>query len=216
MRPPWASEITSLGPSSPRAWRPRRKSTQNGSASDGPRPRPIISRRPSVLAATAIIAATETILLPCPGLEVCGVKPETGPLAGLRAVEELVHPLIHILTQLGDGAFGQACEAHGLHQVVHLARGDAADPGLLHHSDQRLPGGLRGSRKPGKQLPCRRFGTLRFNVPTRVSSARSRYPLRHVARSALRSCRPAPIRPSTSASMISCSTCSARVRMKSP
>ena len=38
--------------------KPLRKLDQNGSASDRPRPRPTMSRRPSVFAATAIIAAT--------------------------------------------------------------------------------------------------------------------------------------------------------------
>ena len=37
---------------------------QKVSASEGPMPRPMISRRPSVLAATAIIAATETMRPP--------------------------------------------------------------------------------------------------------------------------------------------------------
>src|SRR5512134_3010478 len=59
--PSWASEITSLMPARPRALRLFRKSDQNTSASDGPMCKPTISRRPSVLTATAIIAATETI-----------------------------------------------------------------------------------------------------------------------------------------------------------
>jgi hypothetical protein len=42
--------------------RPFSKLDQNGSASEGPTPRPTISRRPSLLTATAIIAATETLL----------------------------------------------------------------------------------------------------------------------------------------------------------
>ena len=42
------------------------------------------------------------------------------------------------------------------------------------------------------------------------------YPLRQVVRSPLRSCRPAPMMPSTSVSMISCSTASAMPRRKSP
>jgi hypothetical protein len=40
------------------------KLDQNGSASDGPSPKPMISRRPSVETATAIIAATETMRPP--------------------------------------------------------------------------------------------------------------------------------------------------------
>ena len=41
-----------------------RKVDQNGSVSEGPRPRPTSSRRPSASTATAIIAATETIRPP--------------------------------------------------------------------------------------------------------------------------------------------------------
>lgn len=58
LRPVWASLMTSLTPPRPRARRELRNSVQNVSASDGPMPRPMISRRPSVLAATAIMAAT--------------------------------------------------------------------------------------------------------------------------------------------------------------
>ena len=75
--------------------------------------------------------------------------------------------------------------------------------------------GLRGSRKPGKYEPVLSFGTLRFKGPSRVSKVLSRWPLRQVLRSAERSWRPAPIRPSTSASMMICSTLSARLRRKS-
>ena len=78
-----------------------------------------------------------------------------------------------------------------------------------------FPDVLRGSRKPGKQLPCRSLGTLRFSRSKWVSGARSRYPLRHVVHSLLRSCLPAPVRPSTSASIRSCSTASATARRKS-
>jgi hypothetical protein len=46
------------------ARRERRNSVQNVSASEGPMPRPMISRRPLVFAATAIMAATGTIRPP--------------------------------------------------------------------------------------------------------------------------------------------------------
>src|ERR1700693_1273119 len=62
--PSWASDITSLTPLRPRLTRPFRNADQNGSASDGPLPSPTISRPPSVVAATAIIAATETMRPP--------------------------------------------------------------------------------------------------------------------------------------------------------
>ena len=61
-RPSWLSEMTSLTPRRPRRVSERRNLVQNGSASDGPTSMPSTSRRPSVLTATAIITATETIL----------------------------------------------------------------------------------------------------------------------------------------------------------
>ena len=63
-RPSCKSEMTSLTPLRPRRVSERRLLVQNGSASDGPTSRPSASRRPSVLTATAIIAATEPIRLP--------------------------------------------------------------------------------------------------------------------------------------------------------
>lgn len=64
LSPVRASLIANLTPPRPRARKERRSSVQNVSASDGPMPRPMISRRPSVLAATAIMAATGTIRPP--------------------------------------------------------------------------------------------------------------------------------------------------------
>src|SRR6201987_2070184 len=62
--PSWASEITSLIPRKPRRAMLFRKLDQKVSASEGPICSPTISRRPSVLTATAIIAATETMRPP--------------------------------------------------------------------------------------------------------------------------------------------------------
>jgi hypothetical protein len=59
--PSCASEITRFTPRRPRRSMLLRKALQNVSASDGPMCRPTISRRPSVFAATAIIAATDTM-----------------------------------------------------------------------------------------------------------------------------------------------------------
>src|SRR3954469_2520427 len=60
LRPSCASEITSLTPHRPRCCKPRRKPSQKVAASEGPMPRPRISRRPSWLTPTAIMAATDT------------------------------------------------------------------------------------------------------------------------------------------------------------
>ena len=75
---------------------------QNGSASDGPIPRPMISRRPSAEAATAIIAATETMRPAVPDLEVGRVEPQIRPLAVERAVKKGVYPLVDVFAQFRD------------------------------------------------------------------------------------------------------------------
>ena len=62
--PSCASDVTSFTPRRPRRSMLLRKALQNVSASDGPMCRPTVSRLPSVSAATAIIAATETIRPP--------------------------------------------------------------------------------------------------------------------------------------------------------
>ena len=68
-----------------------------------------------------------------------------------------------------------AGSAHGLHEVVELARGRAGDPRLRRTTaTSAFSTGLRGSRKPGKQDPVLSFGTLRLSGPSRVSSVRSR------------------------------------------
>ncbi|OCP21440.1 hypothetical protein BC361_26640 [Ensifer sp. LC54] len=57
-------EMTRLTSVRPRRAKSRRKEVQNGSALEGPMCRPTISLFPSELAATAIIAATETMRPP--------------------------------------------------------------------------------------------------------------------------------------------------------
>ena len=55
-----------------------------------------------------------------------------------------MHALIDLCAELADGAFADAIEAHRLHQVLHTAGGDAADPGLLNHRHERFLAGLAG------------------------------------------------------------------------
>src|SRR5437762_4608948 len=59
LSPSWAPEMTSLIPRKPRRARLFRNVDQNVSASEGPMCSPRISRLPSVLTATAIIAAVQ-------------------------------------------------------------------------------------------------------------------------------------------------------------
>ena len=83
-------------------------------------------------------------------LEVGGVEPDVGPVAGQGSVQELANPFVDILAQLRDGALGDAAQPHSLHQIVDLAGRDAADPSLLNYGDERLLRGLAGLKEARK------------------------------------------------------------------
>ena len=70
--------------------------------------------------------------------EVSRVEPQIRPVAGERAVEEGVHPLVDLLTELGDLRLADPGQTHSLHQIVDLSRRNAGDPRFLDHGDQRL------------------------------------------------------------------------------
>ena len=110
----------------------------------------MISLRPSVLAATAIMAATADDPPALADLEVGRVEPDIGPVAGQRPVQELADPLVDVLAQLRDRALRDAAQPHGLGQIVDAAGRDAADPRLLDHGDQRLLRGLAGLEEAGE------------------------------------------------------------------
>ena len=162
LRPSWASEITSFTPCEPALDQARAGSRSRRSPPrDGPMCRPTISRRPSVLTATAIMAATETIAAALAHLEVGRVEPEIGPLAGERALEEGVHPLVDVLAQLGDRALGDAGHAHGLHQIVDPAgarRRRSRPPGSPRPAPSRPSSAAPGSRE--SSCRCRSLGIL--------------------------------------------------------
>ena len=75
-------------------------------------------------------------------LEIGGVEPDIGPVAGQGPVEELADPLVDVLAELRDRALGDAGQPHRLRQFVDAAGRDAADPGLLDHRHQGLLRGL--------------------------------------------------------------------------
>src|SRR3954452_21889551 len=72
--------------------------------------------------------------------EVGGVKPEVGPLADERAIEERPDPVVDVLAQLADGALADPGPPHRLHQVIVAPRRDGTDPSFL---DLRHQGLLR-------------------------------------------------------------------------
>jgi len=96
-------------------------------------------------------------------LQVGGVEPQIGPVAGQRAVQELADPFIYVLAELRHRALGDAAQPHRLHQIVDAAGRDTADPGLLERAigtpsvretmasaTSACSEVLRASRKPGK------------------------------------------------------------------
>ena len=73
-------------------------------------------------------------------LHVGGVQPQVGPVALQGPLEEAVDLVVDLPAQPGDLALGDAAHPHGLHQLVHRARGHALDVGLLDHRRQGLLG----------------------------------------------------------------------------
>src|SRR5205085_9450925 len=73
-----------------------------------------------------------------PRLDVGRVDPQVRPVTFDLAVQECAHTLVELPAQPADLALGDARHAQGLDQVVHRARGDALDVGLLDHRSQRF------------------------------------------------------------------------------
>ncbi len=71
-------------------------------------------------------------------LQIRGVDPDVGPLTFKRTVEKGLDASVDLFTEPADLGLGNAAPAHNLDQIVHRARGDALDVGLLDHRRQRL------------------------------------------------------------------------------
>src|SRR6202008_3652281 len=69
-----------------------------------------------------------------------GVDPQIRPVALDRTGEERLHLVVDLTTQPRDLALGDTAHAHGLHQIVDRAGGDALHVGLLHHRGERFLG----------------------------------------------------------------------------
>src|SRR5438477_12989969 len=100
-------------------------------------------------------------------LQVGGVEPQIRPLAGERAVEKRVHPLVDLLTQLGNLRLADPGQPHRLHQIVDPPGRHAADPRLLDDRDQRLLRALAGfeERREVATLPQFRDAQLQRAEP---------------------------------------------------
>src|SRR5690606_36703981 len=73
-------------------------------------------------------------------LDVLGIKPQVRIPACQRAIPEFLHHLVQLGASPGDLALADARHAQGLYQLVHLARADAEDVGLLDDGHHRFLG----------------------------------------------------------------------------
>src|SRR3546814_4949290 len=70
-------------------------------------------------------------------LEVGGVDPEVGPVALQGALQEGDHPLVDLLAETGNLAFGNAGHAQRLDQLVDVAGRDALHPRVKPEGDRK-------------------------------------------------------------------------------
>ena len=202
-KPSWASEITSFTPRRPRRVRLRRKSVQNGSASEAPTCMPSTSRRPSLLAPMAIMAATETMRPGLTHLEIGGIDPQIGPVALDRTVQESLHPFVDLATQTGDLTLGDAAHPHRLDQIIDRTGRDALHVGFLDDGGQCLLGGTSRLQEGWEVAAGTQLGNAQADrAGPRLPDCRSRKPFRELVRD-LRARSPwlAPQRLSTSSSI---------------
>jgi hypothetical protein len=104
------------------------------------------------LTPTATITATETIRPAWRTFHIGGVNPQIRPVAFDRPRQEGRDPLVDLLAQARDLAFGDAAHPHGLDQIVDRAGRDALHIGFLDDGGERLlghPAGLQEARKVG-------------------------------------------------------------------
>jgi hypothetical protein len=110
-----------------------------------------------------------------PHLEVGGVEPEIGPLAIERALEEGTNALVDVLgtsletLDLEMPLMPMACTSSSTLRVETPAIQASWMTDTSAFSTVFL-----GPRKPGRSLPVRSLGILRFKGPSRVSRVRSR------------------------------------------
>ncbi len=71
-------------------------------------------------------------------LDVGGVEPQVGPFAFQRTGQERINPFVDLAAQAADLALRHPGHAHRLDQVVHRARRQALDIGLLNDRRHRL------------------------------------------------------------------------------
>ena len=144
----------------------------------GPTPRPMISRRPSVVAATAIIAATETIRPPSTHASDRWHRARHRAIRRSgRRFEELAHALVNILAQLRDTVLFEMPERPMA--CARSRRRARVDTPPIQASwitaTSACSDVLRGLEEAaGSNCPARSFGILRLSDPSRVSSVRSR------------------------------------------
>ena len=153
----------------------------------------MISLRPSVFAATAIMAARARSGPPWRNLQVGGVQPDISAIAGQWAVRNSPTRSSMVLAQLRDGALRDAAQPHRLHQLVHPggSRTPPPIPSLLNDGDQGLLGGLCAAVEEAGKVAARAAASAPQvqSAQTGVDPAR-RYRCARVVRSPRAPCRP--------------------------
>jgi hypothetical protein len=86
------------------------------------------------------MTATETMRPGLSNLHVGRIDPQVRPVTIDRLVEKGFHPLVDLLAQPVDLAFGDATHPHRLDQVVDRSGRDTLDVGFLDHRGQGLLG----------------------------------------------------------------------------
>ena len=72
-----------------------------------------------------------------------------------RTAQKSFHLLIEALADLAKFRFGNAAVGlQGLHQIIHVAGGDAAGVGLHHHSVERLVDPAAGLQPASRVRSC--------------------------------------------------------------
>jgi hypothetical protein len=111
-------------------------------------------------------------------LDVGRIKPEVGPLAVQRPLEERQHAGVDVLAQRRDLRLGDAGHAQRLDQFIDLARRHTLDPGFLDHRRQRLLGGLARFQKSRKVGPLAQLRDLQVERAEPGFQLTTRWPLR--------------------------------------
>jgi hypothetical protein len=130
--------------------------------------------------------------------------------------QEGVHPFVDLLAKPRDLALGHARSAHCLDEVVDRPRRDPVHGGLLDHGGERLLGGAPGLQERGQIRALAQFGDGEVNPACARLPRSLPIAIPVVRRSGLRAPAGAPVRASTSNSIMRSAAKARSSRTRSP